>query len=129
MTHVDVGSGCSQKFFPLQEESSGNVYCQLPPPQPAVGGRQASFGVGNAEWALSSSHQLPQGFLTPGLGEGHLQPLAVSSGGPETKSRAVTDASLRNCCLFLLDTVLVPGRWDAVFIMPSPFPALRRCSG
>ena len=115
MTCLGVGSGRSQKFFPPQQESSGNVCCQIPSSQPAVSGPKASFGVGNVEWTLRSSCQLPQGLLTPGIGEGSWHTQASSSGRPEANSWAVSGAPLRNSCLILLDVGFVLGLWDALF--------------
>lgn len=115
MTCLDVGCGRSQKFFSPQQESSGNVCRHTPSCQPAVGGPKASFSVGNVEWTLCSSRQLPQGLLTPGIGDGSWHIQASSSGKPEANSWAVSGAPLRNSCLILLDVGFVPGLWDALF--------------
>lgn len=75
-----------------------------------VGSPWASFGVGDLEWTfLSSSHQLPQRLLTPSLDEKNSQAQPSSSGRPEPRFRAMSGASLRKSCLFLLHVGLVPG--------------------
>lgn len=86
----------------------------------AVGVWQASSGVGHAQWTLHFSHQLLQGRLTLGFGEGSWQTQASSSGRPAANSWAVSGAPVRNSCLFLLDVGFVPGLWDAVMSNAQP---------
>lgn len=97
----------------------GSVCCQIPLSQPTVGVLQASFGVGNAQWPLYVSNQPLQGLLTLGVGEGSWRTQASSSSRPEANSWAVSEAPVRNSCLFLLDVGFVPGLWDAVFSKPA----------
>ena len=76
--------------------------------------------MGHAQWTLHFSHQLLQGRLTLGFGEGSWQTQASSSGRPAANSWAVSGAPVRNSCLFLLDVGFVPGLWDAVMSNAQP---------
>lgn len=90
MARVDVACGVLRSSFHLQKNLMAVIAARCPPSQPAAGVWQASSDVGNAQWTLHFSHQLLQGRLTLGFGEGSWQTQASSSGRREANSWAVS---------------------------------------